>query len=277
MAIVNILIHAEPGAAGAARVRYALSLAARFDATLTGISVVVPPTEVAFAMMGDARLYGVALDAAKESSETAKSDFEALIAGAPVAVRWQAAEGIPEEAVAAFAGVHDLTILGSDDRSDPDGGFYVLRPADIILASGRPVLVLPAGAPPVFTGDRILVAWRNTAEAARAVHDALPFLKRALEVVLAEITEPGGDGLRPTVTIEDMADHLKSHGVSARCRIAPAAGASAGPCLLALAEEAKADLVVAGAYGHSRFREWALGGVTRYLLSESPLPCLLSH
>jgi nucleotide-binding universal stress UspA family protein len=136
--------------------------------------------------------------------------------------------------------------------------------------------VLPDDAPPTFYGDRILVAWRNTPEAGRAIHDALPLLTAATEVILAEVTQAGAHD-RPAVAIDDMAEHLRAHGVPVTARQFPAEDAAAGERLIAAATEVGADLIVAGGYGHSRFREWVLGGVTRTLLHNGTLPCLLSH
>lgn len=277
MSIANILVHVEPGLGSEARLRYALSLARSFEAELAGISITVPPTEVAFAMMGDARLYNVAVEAASESSAASKALFMKVTEGSGVATRWCDAAGIPEEVMAAHAGCNDLVVVGREDKAELEGGFYTLHPADVILTCGRPVLVLPDDAPPCFYGDRILVAWRNTPEAGRAIHDALPFLTRATEVILAEVTRTGGHLGQPAVTINDMAEHLRAHGVPITTKQFVAEDGAAGERLVAAATEIGVDMIAAGGYGHSRFREWVLGGVTRTLLHSGAIPCLLSH
>lgn len=277
MSIANILVHVEPGPASEARLAYALAMATKHDAMLTGLSVRVPPTEVAFAMMGDAQLYAVAAEAAAESSRAAKAQFDTKTANCGLATQWYAADGVPEEVMCARAGAYDVVIVGRGGRSDLEAGFYSLEPADVILGCGRPVVVLPDEAPRTFTSDRVLIAWRNTPEAARALHDSMPFLREANDVVLAEIVSDEAAPSTFAVTLEEAAEHLKAHCVPARIRRLKAEDAATGMCLIGVAEEMRADLIVAGAYGHSRFREWVLGGVTRSLLSEGSYPCLLSH
>jgi nucleotide-binding universal stress UspA family protein len=276
MSICNVLVHVEPGPGSEARLRYAMSLAETFGAKLTGLSVLVPPTEVAFAMMGDAQLYSVAVDAAKESNVSARAMFDRVTNGCAVALKWCNASGLPEEVVAAEAGCNDLVIIGRDDRLELEESFYRLAPADIVLGCGRPVIILPDAAPEKFCGDRILVGWRGTPEAARAIHDALPFLRRAKEVMLVAI----GDGAAPVryeASLDEVAAHLRAHGAPVTQRIVAADGLGAGERLIALAAEMAADLIVCGGYGHSRFREWVLGGATRSLLHDGAVPCLMSH
>jgi nucleotide-binding universal stress UspA family protein len=277
MTIANILVHVEPGPGSEARLRYALSLAELFRAKLTGLSVLAPPTEIAFATMGDAQLYGAAIDAAKDSSAAARAQFDKVTEGGKVATKWCDAAGRPEEVVAAEAGCNDLVIVGRDERLELEDSFYRVSSAEIVLGCGRPVIVLPDAAPAAFRGDRILVGWRNTPEAARAVHDALPLLLRAQEVILAEIGDSERLPARYMASLDAVAEHLRGHGAPVTTRSIPADGSGAGAQMIALAIEAGADMIVAGGYGHSRFREWVLGGVTHTLLHDGDFPCLLSH
>ena len=167
-----------------------------------------------------------------------------------------------------------MLVLGRD-TDDPDGAPYDVLPADVVMACGAPVLVLPAQPGPNFKAQRILVAWKSTAQAARAIHNALPLLKRAQSVLLTEIVSEN-QATRYEISAKSMADFLLSHGVAVSALRIGAAG-DAGEQLMQAAQDNGCDLIVAGAYGHSRLREWALGGVTRSLLLASTLPCLLSH
>jgi nucleotide-binding universal stress UspA family protein len=277
MAIKHVLVHVEPGPASQARLNYAVELARRFGASLTGLAVTLPPTETAFAMMGDAQLYSVAIEAAQESTAMAKAQFSGAARACELSTRWRDCVGNPVDVVCAEAGCADLLVVGRQDQRDPDGSFYTLSPADLLMTCGRPVLVVPEKAPARFKADRVLVGWKNTPESARAAHDALPFLVTAESVILAEVVSSGGVSDRHTIAVEDMADHLRAHGAPVEVRKVSADAVDAGKALIDLTVECGADLIVAGAYGHSRFREWALGGVTRSLLHEAPTPCLFSR
>ena len=275
MTIKQILVHVEPGKTGERRLGYALSMAKSFGASLAGLSIVLSPAATAYAMMGDAQIFAAAAQASEESCAAARALFERATQEAGVQTEWREATGIPAEVVRAEAALADLVILGRGDRSDPDGAFYELSSADVILGCGRPVLVVSGEAPASFSARRALLAWKSAPQAARAIHDALPLLEAGAEVVLAEIV----DQRAPTVyevSVEGMADHLRAHGLKVIVRRIARAG-DAGDLLIQVADELRCDMIVAGAYGHSRFREWVLGGVTDTLLHRGSLPCLLSH
>ena len=121
-----------------------------------------------------------------------------------------------------------------------------------------------------MTGSRVLVAWNGKREAARAAHDALPFLRAAERVVLCAVGEVAGAGL------DDAAGMLRRHGVPVRAERVAGGDLHAGEILLARAAADRADLLVLGAYGHSRLRELVLGGATRHVLHHATLPVLFS-
>ena len=145
---------------------------------------------------------------------------------------------------------------------------------DLVMQAGRPVLVVPPAAAP-FRMDRVAVAWKNTREARRAVEDALPLLKTASQVSVIEIAS-ADDMSAARSRLDDVAGWLGRHGVAAEIHTRPAASDDAAG-LDAAADECRADVIVAGAYGHSRLREWVLGGVTRTLLRHAARPSLVSH
>lgn len=148
--------------------------------------------------------------------------------------------------------------------------------ATLILESGRPILVMPVDGEPFAVPKRIVVAWSPVREACRAVHDALPFLRDAESVeVLACPDDVKAE--RPHVVLCTLVEHLHRYGVKANPIVQEAQGIDIASLILAHAKKVDADMVIAGGYGHSRFREWALGGVTRELLLTCRLPALLSH
>jgi nucleotide-binding universal stress UspA family protein len=169
----------------------------------------------------------------------------------------------------------DLIIFGQQDPIDflPLGRDFA---TDVVMACGRPAIIIPfIGAPPVL-GQRVLVAWDGGREAARAVNDALPILKRAHAVTVLSVN--------PEVTSDDKRDagadislHLARHGVKVTAARTIARETPVGDVILADIADNSIDLLVMGAYGHSRLREWALGGVTRHILAHMTVPVLLSH
>lgn len=145
---------------------------------------------------------------------------------------------------------------------------------DIVFDCGRPVLVLPE-APFQRTPERIVVAWDGSRAAARALADALPLLRKAGAVIVGTIEEVAKDNSAEARSL--LEQHLQSHGISAKFLSRPAGHGDTATALFDLCAEVAADLLVAGAYGHSKAREFWLGGVTRKIIAHPPLPTLMSH
>ncbi len=187
-----------------------------------------------------------------------------------------------QDVVVAHARICDLAIL---PLAPSDSWEHWLVEA-VIFGSGRPVLVLPESppdrlpkpeAPPPrrLVPERIGVAWDASRPAARAVADALPLLRRAGSVKLLTIV--GDKAMTPWISTPDLVRHLARHGIDAVAEERPAAGRPAADVLDEFARDQKLDLLVMGAYGHSRLREFVLGGATMGLLRRPPAPILLSH
>ena len=167
----------------------------------------------------------------------------------------------------------DLLITGVSSGVLLDGSGRV-DTGDLVMQVGRPVLIVPAAAQTLKL-ERAVVGWKDTRETRRAITDALPLLKKAAHVIVIEIApEEELDGVRQH--LEDVVAWLMRHGVTAGTIATPPTGSDAIQ-LADLAQKLGADLIVAGAYGHSRLREWVLGGVTRDLLLGSNLCTLISH
>ena len=171
----------------------------------------------------------------------------------------------------------DLVVVGQSSREVGFEGVAFDLPQQVLLHGGVPVLIVPCHGAFADVGRRVLVAWKDTREAARALRDALPILKRSERVVLLEL----GEARRKPIAVElanATATWLAGHGVAAERRTETGAiEVGLGDELLSRAADLGADLIVMGGYGHGRAREWALGGVTRHLLDHMTVPTLMSH
>ncbi len=180
---------------------------------------------------------------------------------------------MPNEAVAHEARAADLLIIGREPSSDDP--FLSLNPGTVVLRTGRPVLAVPRSVHEL-KAKKILIAWQDSREARRAVRDSLPFLAQADEILLTQVCEQ--DESEPArASVRDVAHYLSRHRIGASAGIMLKAAGSVTDELLRVAAFENIDLIVCGAYGHSRLGEWMFGGVTRDLLDRSPVCCLFSH
>ena len=185
----------------------------------------------------------------------------------------------PWEVAASEAACADLCVVAGVAADDLDAGVVRTFVITLLLASGRPLLMVPPRCRLPMPPSRVVLAWKPCAEAARAMHNAMPLLVGAdsVDVVIVEdeADEPGAGSTFPQE--RQLEAHLEHHGV--RPTIIRYAGSerSAGATILAHAAKVDAQLLVAGGYGHSRLREWVMGGVTRELLARATLPVFLSH
>ena len=190
--------------------------------------------------------------------------------GIGLAASWREETGNAEERLIQHARHHDLVVMARARKSNG-------LPPDLIelllLLGGRPVLLAPSRPPQSLTGT-VMVCWRETAEAARALGAAMPFLMRARRVVFAGVDEKH-NGL--PAALADLAAQFSWTGVRADVRIVPAAGGSAAAALASAAEECDADLIVMGAYGRARVREMVFGGCTQSFITHADRPVLMMH
>jgi nucleotide-binding universal stress UspA family protein len=171
----------------------------------------------------------------------------------------------------------DLCILPGAGDVPSEWGRAKLFFNGFLFDSGRPVLAVPPAHPATFPMQHAVVAWQPTREGTRALHDALPFLMRCRSIDVVTVDpEIGGDrhGEEPGT---DIATHLARHGLRVNVVSLPSGGATAASVLLRHCAESSAQLLVAGGYGHTRAREWILGGVTMDLIETLTLPVLFSH
>ena len=277
MAFKDILVVVDDTPACEARVNVAMQLAARHEAHLIGLMV----NEVYVSPIAAARIPSGLLDehrrAVGEARGRVREKFERLASAAGVPHEWHAAEGDPVTAVTLFSRHADLAVIGQEN---PDhGGFGTVRhlAEQVVLASGRPILVVPcAGACP-SVGKRVLVAWDASREATRAVADALPLLYDAEHVVALSANPDAGAGQHGELPGADIARHLARHGVRVDVQRASSRDVSVADLLLNRIADEGIDLLVMGAYGHARVREIWLGGVTRRLMESMTVPVFISH
>lgn len=167
----------------------------------------------------------------------------------------------------------DIIVLGVD-RPLQDAQRQLF--AGVLIGSGRPILLAPAAA----TTEKfahVVIAWKPSREAARAVHDAMPLLQRAVLVPLLLVEPQTGSVSQGDDPAEWLANHLHRHGAVFEVVRRARSRASTGQTIVDYAHECRTDLIVAGGYSHARALEQVIGGVTRYLLEHTPVPVLFSH
>ena len=273
-----ILLHLDASPRSVARLQLTHELAALHGARVTALYASTPGAlDLPYAMAegaGEALAVMQQLDVDRRAD--ARHVFDRSNAEATAPMHWAELRNEPVvRGVAACALFADLLVLGQYDPGDswPRG-----VPTDfvqsVVMASGRPALVIPFVDICATLGQNALIAWKTTREAARAVSASLPLLKRAKQIHVTAATEADGTGPR----VEELIEYLRLHGVVAPIeRHASVPSASAGDGLLSLAADIGADLLVMGCYGHTRARELMLGGASRTILESMTLPVLLAH
>lgn len=274
--IKDIVVHLTGSEEDQVRLSYAKPIAELFDAHLTGLQVHMLPELIAITdPAASSFLQTLLADAEAQAREVETLLTEALATtGVPHELRrLEVYRSTVGNALAAEARLADL-FIGTRPYGDP-AGLPSIEEA-VLFKSGRACLFVPPAGQPFKSVDTVFVAWKNTREAARAVTEAMPFLQRAKAVIVGVVEEAGAgeqDGIRHGANI---ARHLSRHGISAELR-AINGWSDVGEAILNEARRSAADLIVMGGYGHSRYLEWAIGGATRHVLSQAPLPVLMAH
>ena len=270
--IASLLVHVDLDPRNRGRIELASALADRFGARLVGAAA----GDFQFPIYGDlsAAVDARMLDDTQRQIEADLAKAEELFrvgAGVRERLEWRSAKAPPERFLAAQARCADLVVIGQGSRGASDEPLLDADPGAILMEAGRPVLVVP---PMVraLEGRRVLVAWKEAREARRALREGLPFMVDAEAVLIACIGEQADPD-----EVQDVRSYLRAHGIEARPVYETKPRASVGDTLLQIADAEGVDLLVAGAYGHSRLREWVLGGVTNDLLRHAPVCCLMAH
>lgn len=281
MSYKDLLVVLDAGPAAGDRIELAAALAERFAAHLVGLyslPIPQPPRELGYfdPAMLDA-FFAAERERARDAANKMREQFEHATRLRGVSAEWRLVPEGAEADPALHARYADLAILGQLDPDRGDAEAIGSRPEQVALASGRPILVVPYARPFENVGGRIVVGWSATREAARAVSDAMPLLTAAEAVTVLTIDAREarrGHGALPGA---DISVHLARHGVKVAVEQTISADLSVGDVLLSRAADLGADLLVMGAYGHSRLRELVLGGATRTLLRSMTIPVLMSH
>ena len=273
MSYATVMVYVEVDGHPKNRVALATALSDKFKATLIGLgALAIRPLFLDETFNSD-KVTGADIEQMKLKLARKGDWFQRLARPEHGKVGWRPVLEFPIDAISREARCADLIVLGR--TKTPGDEYSSLDPGAALLRIGRPTLIVP-DAVSSLRADHVLIAWKDTRESRRAVSDALPFLHNATHVTIAGVCETEDED---TVSkqINDVADYLARHGISADPRIIPDRGTSAAEQLTNLAQQEGADLLVAGAYGHSRLGEWFFGGVTRDLLAGSPICCLMSH
>jgi nucleotide-binding universal stress UspA family protein len=293
MSYASVMVYVEADAAPEQRVRLAAVLADRFGAQLLGLSALAipppPPLGIGQPMVAPAVPFvfaravadGMVISAAAEvdiklmeGMLADKADWFRRIAGdGRRQPEWRSALDFPVELLVREARSADLVVIGQ--RHGPGTAYRSLDPGEAILKMGRPTLVVPEGAN-APRAEHVVIGWKDTREARGAVRDALPFLQRATRVTIVEACGPD-DEKTALVRLGDVARYLSLHRIEGGPMVVLEQKGSGAEQLIRVAQEERADLLVTGAYGHSRLGEWIFGGMTRELLAKSPICCLMSH
>ena len=274
MSCKTIIVHAEPGPGSDARIQLAVEAAALFDARLIGLGA--QAFYPVFAS-GYAVADGAVIEAMREriiaDLPIAEQRFRDLTKGVKAGVRWISGMDFPAKELALHARAADLIV--SSRPKHHGGTAYAPSPSDLVMEAGTPVLFAAEPGKPLNI-ERIVVGWKDSRESRRALNDSLPWLKRAQEVILVEID---GD-LSPAIerqSLEEIVERLALHGVACKTELVGRTRGTVADELEHAANRHGAEMIVTGAYGHARWREWALGGVTEDLLAASSKCVLFSH
>lgn len=252
------------------RLKLAAKLADKFNATLIGLSALVARP----AMIAD----GIAVEGeteaeVKEKLADKEAWFRQIVDAEHRTTEWRSKLEFPTDALVRESRCADLIVIGKglgfgNISSVLDTGFAILR-------AGRPFLVVPDEIDSL-KAEHVVIGWSDRREARRAVQDALPFLKKASRVSVVKICKLGEEQESLEAT-GDVVGYLKRHRVEVGPEVVLHKDDTGAAQIIGFAQEEDADLIVTGAYGHSRVGEWIFGGVTHDLLRSSPLCCLMSH
>ena len=271
-ALATIMVHVDWNAGSDDRIRLAANLADRFGAVLIGVAGWVPGRERTGLSRTELEQPEKRLKWIRAELDRLGERFREVAGITALPAEWRGSFNFPREVIAREARAGDLVVIGN--RTAPDDVFHTFDPGEVLLAAGRPVLTAPLGHA-ALSVRRIVIAWKDTREARRAVQSALPFLQSAEHVTLVEVAEDLIEA-EAQARLADVEVYLGRHGVKVGVKAVLNPHGAIAHQLTSVAADDGADLIVAGAYGHTRLGEWIFGGATRGLLHTSTLCCLFS-
>lgn len=277
MTYATVMVSLALDQSNEARLQVAGELAERFETNIVGVAAAqfAPPL-----YFTDGAAAQSLIDREEASIKKHLADLEVQFRAATKArggrVEWRSAMDFPTRFVLAQARCADIIVSSGQSPAFSDT-FALASPKDLVMQAGRPLLVVPDKVNWLDLRS-VLVAWKDTPESRRALADALPMLRKARDVTIVEVPERDDDRSVVMAGVMDVVAWLARHGIAATAQVSEAGeGKTAAAQLEKVAGDVVAGLIVAGAYGHSRFRELILGGVTEYLVTQSIRSVLLSH
>ena len=272
----TILVHVDNGKRSAARLDIACSLAKLSDAHLIGLHALTDVKQPSYAMVeGGIQVREFHERMLRDSEVSAQAAFKQAVKAAGIEkTEWRMSRRDAVDSVPVHGRYADVIVIGQPNETDASG----VEPdfaERLLLAAGRPALVIPYAGDFPTVGTRVLVAWNASREATRALTDAIPILREAKQVdVIAFNPKDAPHGEVPGA---DIGLYLARHGIKVNVSQQTAEDVDVGNQLLSRAADLDSDLVVMGAYGHSRMKELILGGATRTVLKSMTVPVLMSH
>jgi nucleotide-binding universal stress UspA family protein len=274
----DLLVAIDASDISAKRVDYAIRLAKRFDAHLTGLYLTpefAPPASVGVYLTADVKANVERHE--RERADQTIASFRERAEQEGIGFDTRTDSGFQTE-FGRMLGVHgryaDAVIIGQPD--DENAG-AVQDPGDALLACGAPVIVVPHIGAPQTTAERVIIAWNASREAARAVRDAMPLLEQAKHVDVVCFRPKSSRSGHGDMPGADIALHLTRHGIDVEVEIIEGEHIDVGNALLSHLADRGSDMLVMGGYGHSRLREFVLGGATRTILQSMTVPVLMAH
>ena len=276
----TILIHLDHSERCALRIGIAATLARQHGSHLIGLvpTGLYDGTIPAEAIAGkDTDFIAASSDFLRVRAEGVAHTFRKLIEGAPsISSEVRLVDRPSVDAVIGHGRTSDLVIVGQSRRDDTDATTARDLPEQVVLHAGRPVLVVPCAKPLHAFGRKVLVAWDGSREAAVALRAALPLLSKAASVALVSLHAGAASQDEGDLLIPQTLAWLRRHGIQANATQQPEARGFAD-ALLSRAAQDEAGLIVMGGYGHTRIREWVLGGVTQAVFEHMDVPILMAH
>ena len=274
----RISVHLDHGFDCKRRIEAALALAKRHKAELVGIYANAAPPQYYYGeSVLMSRSLGIIKELQAQSRESVETAFLEAAAEADVPAFMRAGTSSPSETVALLGRTTDLIVVSQENREDVEAAHEIEFVEQTLLTAGRPVLAIPSSGEFPVIGDRVLCCWDGSREAARALADAAPILRLASHMTVLTMNE-GAAGPKHEAPFEDLVSYCVAQGMPAPDHVRrDIKGVGVGSTILNAAADHSADLIVMGAYGHSKLRQWALGGATASLLKSMTVPVMFSH
>lgn len=268
----SISLHIYDDDALDSRLQVALDVSRALDAHLSCIQVTPYDAQISFDPIGGVYISGELINDLREREATVRARIEARLHGEDVRWDWQSFDGEPGQTMIAASMLADMVVLSQ--TSNAINLFHRPLPlaGDLALHAGCPVLMVPVGCTSIDLCGRVVIAWNGSAEAARAIRQSVALLKVATAVDIVSVGED--DKAFPQL---DASAYLARHDIGSELHSIAGSAQRPAQAILEFAASRGANLVIMGAYGHSRLRETLLGGATRDLLATATLPLLLAH